>query len=129
MRIWNMTPHAINIIRKDHVEFKAEIRKNVALPDYEVATSLPTDGVLSAKLESTPTEDILGIPCYEKQVVGCDPLPDEVEDGDIVVVSALYATAYKRTYGDTDQLFTIADPVYSNDGKTVLGSLGICPAF
>lgn len=129
MKIWNQTPHVINIIRKDCVVFNAEIRKNVALPDYEVATSLPTDGVLSAKLKSTLTEDILGVPCYEKQVIGCDPLPDEVEDGDIVVVSALYATAYRKVYGDTNQLFTVADPVYSEDGRTVLGSLGICPAF
>ena len=62
-------------------------------------------------------------------MTGCDPLPDTVGDDDIIVVSALYVSAYRMTFGDDKRLYTVADPVYTADGTKILGSRGICPAF
>jgi hypothetical protein len=128
MKIWNFTPHKLNIIAD--ASFDASIRKYVANADVKVVTSIPSDGMLSAKITTGDGELVNGnVPTFVKKVTGCDPLPDTVGDDDIVVVSALYVSAYRATFGDDKRLFTVADPVYTEDGKTILGSRGICPAF
>lgn len=124
-KIYNGTPHAINIVTG--AVFVREIRKFV-LPgkDVTVVASIPSNGVLSAKIDTVELPDIDGIPVYGKSIVGCDPLP---EGYDLYVVSALYASAVRAQGGDTSKLYTVADPVYTEDGRTVLGCRGICPAF
>lgn len=125
-RIYNGTPHAINIVTG--AVFKAEIRKYVIPEGKEVTVvaSIPSDGVLSAKIDTVDLPDIDGIPVYGKSIVGCDPLP---EGYDLYIVSALYASAVRAQGGDTSKLYTVADPVYTEDGRTILGCRGICPAF
>lgn len=126
-KIYNGTPHSINIIRRE-VVFKPEIRKFVVPSgkDVTVVASIPSDGVLSAKIDTVELPEIDGIPVFGKAIVGCDPLP---EGYDLYVVSALYASAVRAQGGDTSKLYTVADPVYTEDGRTVLGCRGICPAF
>ena len=126
-KIFNGTPHSINIIR-EAVVFKPEIRKFV-VPSGKgvtVVASIPSDGVLSAKIDTVDLPDIDGIPVYGKSIDGCDPLP---EGYDLYIVSALYASAVRQIGGDTSKLYTVADPVYTEDGRTILGCRGICPAF
>lgn len=125
-KIYNGTPHAINIVTG--AVFKAEIRKYVIPEGKEVTVvaSIPSDGVLSAKIDTVELPEIDGIPVFGKAIVGCDPLP---EGYDLYVVSALYASAVRAQGGDTSKLYTVADPVYTEDGRTVLGCRGICPAF
>ena len=127
-KIWNATPHTINVIA-ENIEFDATIRKYVCRGEVTVAMSIPSTGMLSAKIDTVDSEPIQNIPVFSKEVVGCDPLPTEMTDDDIIIVSALYASAYRKVHGDDRRLYTIADPVYTPDGKTILGSRGICPAF
>lgn len=129
MTIYNATPHKIQIIPASAVKFNPDIRKWVAEADTAPVAVIEPTGMLSAKINSVDAEPISGIPVFDKNVAGCDPLPSDMSAEDIIIVSALYATAYKRTFGDDARLYTIADPVYTSDGKTILGSRGICPAF
>ena len=129
MTIWNATPHSIRIMPASAVTFDASIRKWVAEADTAPVAVIESTGMLSAKIDSVDAEPISNIPVFDKNVTGCDPLPSDMSAEDIIIVSALYATAYKRTYGDDARLYTIADPVYTSDGRTILGSRGICPAF
>jgi len=125
IKIFNGTPHDINII--DGSRFDPSIRKYVAAgKEVTMVTSIPSNGILSAVIETAEMEPINGIPVYGKKITGIDPLP---EGYDIYVVSALYASAMRQLGGDTSKLYTVADPVYSEDGRTILGCRGICPAF
>lgn len=131
MRIINLTPHDIKIVDASTVTFNKEIRKNVVDPlfgDPIIVTTIPSSGIASAKITSVMDGAIDGVPVYKKQITGCDALPD-ADDDTIFIVSALYVSAYRAVNGNTDNLYTIADPVYTTDGRTIVGSLGICPAF
>jgi hypothetical protein len=132
MNIFNFTPHTINII--DGAVFNPAVRKYEASAEVKPVATIPSSGMLNAKMSTElgqPVNDI--IPTFVKKVIGCDPLPDEVGPDDIVVVSALYATAYRQVYGDDNRVYTVADPVYAPDdgsGKaTIIGCRGICPTF
>lgn len=129
MKIYNFTPHEVTIVTG--AEFRPEIRKYVRTDRTETVTAIPSSGVLSARIESCDLEPINGIPVIGKKITACDPLPAEVGDGDIVIVSALYATAFTRIHGNDARLYTIADPVYVIDGRatTIIGCRGICPVF
>jgi len=126
IKIFNGTPHSINIVAKS--EYKETIRKFVVPEgkDAEIVASIPTNSILSAKINTVDKKPINGIPVFGKEISGCDKLP---EGYDIYIVSALYVSAARASGMDTSKLYTIADPVYSPDGKTILGCRGICPAF
>lgn len=124
MKIVNMTPHSINIISKESCTFNSSIRKWVS-ENPVVTNSIPSAGMLNAKLESVPTDNIDGIPCFEKKIVGCDDIPEV----DVIIVSALFFSAARACNKDVCRLYTVADPVYSLDGTKILGSLGICRGF
>jgi hypothetical protein len=127
-KVYNGTPHNINIYFEVGV-YDEKLRKHVFhLPDAtkKPDISIPTDGMLSAKIKTVFSDYVEGIPVYKKKISGCDPLP---EGYDVYVVSALFAYAARKCGMDTSKLYTVADPVYSKDGRTILGCLGICPAF
>ena len=128
LKIFNGTPHSINII--DGATFDPSIRKYVAGEEATVVASIPSDGVLSATIETWEEEPIDGIPVYGKMITGFDPLPTGY---DIYIVSALYAEAADRNKWelgkDIYKLYLVADPVYSLDGRTILGCRGICPYY
>ncbi len=125
-KIFNGTPHPINVVKNG--VFDPKIRKFVVSEGTtpEIIFSIPSDGMLSAKIETVLAEPIDGVPVYGKKIMSCDPLPASY---DIVVASALYATAARAAGLATDRLYTVADPVYSPDGRTILGCRGICPAL
>lgn len=130
MKIVNLTPHAINIISPDDYTSNPAIRKLVAKADVTPIASIPSYKVASATIDTTESEPIDGIPVFDKNITNVEPLPEFDGEECIYIVSALYATAYKRIYPDSDaRLYTVADPVYTEDGRTILGSRGICPAF
>jgi len=126
IKFYNGTPHPINIIT--NAVYDTDIRKYVVADSAQpqIAASIPSNGMLSATIITVEDEPINGIPVYSKQITGCDPLPSGY---DIYIVSALYVSAARACGMDTSKLYTVADPVYSADGRTVLGSRGICPAF
>lgn len=126
MTILNFTPHNLNFFAASDVSFDASIRKNVVKDGASPLHVILSSGMLSAKIDTVADGDINGIPVFAKKVTGCDQLPD----GDSVcVVSALFATAAQKQGLDMSRIFTVADPVFSADGRTVLGCLGICPTI
>lgn len=125
----NLTPHSITIIDGNCCRFDAGIRKWVCDNSPAIIAEIPSSGVVSARVETAEKPEFnLGdsIPIYAKRVVGCDPLP--AEEG-AFIVSALYACAYYATHSENEAIgiYTIADPVYTPDGKTVVGCKGISP--
>ena len=130
MAIFNYTPHQLVIVEEPYLYDSAIRKYTTNLDNLSVTAKIESSGVLSAKIETVQGDPINGIPTFVKKVTGCDPLPDEVGEDDIVVVSALYASAYRQVHGDDHRLYTVADPVYNaDDPRMILGSRGICPAF
>lgn len=119
MAIYNFTPHSINII--DGAEFDPSIRKWVG---GEEVRTIPSSGMLNAQLTSVEAGNIEGIPLWQQEITGCDPLPGYIRAGDVVIVSALYATAYKAN-GGYFPLYGVKDPVMTFDGKTFRGCRGL----
>lgn len=127
-KVFNFTPHAVVIMTG--AEFRPEIRKYVRTSATTAVCWIPSSGMLNAKMTTEESEPINGIPTFAKVIVGVDPIPDEVGPEDIVVVSALYASAYQRIHGIDSRLYTVADPVYDDDyGMRIVGCRGICAAF
>ena len=128
MTIFNFTPHKISIVEEPYL-YDREVRKyTTTLKNLNITAEIESSGVLSAKVETVPGEPVNGIPTFVKKVVGCDPLPENVGDDDVVIVSAFYASVYRQTYGNDSRLYTVADPVYNADDiRQILGCRGICP--
>lgn len=120
-KIFNGTPHAINVV--DGASFNASIRKYTG---GTVVLSIPSNGMLNAKISAVDLPAVDGIPCFGKSITGVDPLPDGY---DIYIVSALYASAALKAGMDMSKIYTVADPVMSDDGNSFIGCRGICPAF
>jgi len=120
-KIFNGTPHAINVVSGS--VFTPAIRKYVG---GDVVLSIPSTGVLSAKISTIDLPSIADIPVFGKSFSGVDSLPDGF---DVYIVSALYASAAKAAGVDCSKLYTVADPVYTPDGNSFIGCRGICPAF
>ena len=128
MKVFNYTPHVITVVTG--AEYCPEIRKYVRTENTMIVTSIESSGMLNARMTTIDADPINGIPAFEKAITGCDMLPEDIGDDDIVVVSALYATAYARVYGTDSRLYTVADPVYDREGgMRVCGCRGICKAF
>ena len=119
--IFNGTPHAINVV--SGAEFIPTMRKYVG---GTVVLSIPSNGMLNAKVSTVDSPSIGSIPVFSKSFSGVDPLPDGY---DIYIVSAMYASAAARNGVDMSKVYTVADPVYTDDGNAFLGCRGICPAF
>lgn len=120
-KIFNGTPHAINVVENSF--FDASIRK---FTGGIVVMSIPSNGMLNAKINTQSFPSIDGIPVYGKTFTGVDPLP---EGFDIYIVSALYSSAAQKAGVDMSKIYTVSDPVMSEDGNSFIGCRGICPAF
>lgn len=121
LKIFNGTPHAINVV--ENATFNSSIRKYTG---GTVVLSIPSNGMLSAKVSTVDLPSVEEIPCFGKAFSGVDVLP---EGYDIYIVSAMYAAAAKAANIDCTKVYTVADPVYSEDGNSFIGCRGICPAF
>jgi hypothetical protein len=120
-KIFNGTPHAINVV--ENSVFNPAIRKYTG---GDIVLSIPSHGMLNAKITSVDLPDVDGIPVFGKSFSGVDNLP---EGYDVYIVSALYASAAQKAGADMSKIFTVADPVYTEDGNSFTGCRGICPAF
>ncbi len=119
-KIFNGTPHSINIIDPSSVVFDEKNRKYVSANPIIVKTIM-SDGLLNARLEKRTGEKINGeISTVTTKVVTVDNLPDGY---DYYIVSALYLGAAKACGKDTGKFLTIGDPVYSVDGLKPMGTL------
>jgi hypothetical protein len=121
-KIFNGTPHAINVVK--NAVFNPTIRKYIG---GTVVLSIPSNGMLNATVKTVdlyPVNDI--IPVFGKSFTGVDSLPDGY---DVYIVSAMYASAAKSAGLDMKNVFTVADPVYTDDGKSFVGCRGLCPVY
>lgn len=120
MAILNCTPHTINIYAsKDVIDLNDRHLHVVDSAEAQVVN--PSGTVLSAKM--TYTGEGYNI---QREYVGVDPLP-ECADDDLIIVSALYATAVKELGGDTSKLRTVYGTVYDKaDDRKVIGCIGLC---
>lgn len=112
MKIFNATPHDINIMTG--AEYRPEIRKYVG--GNIVRTIEKSGELLNVQFTVKEEEPLDGIPIQRKVVYSIDHLPEGYE---YIIVSAVYAAAYEEP--DRHRLLCVADPVYSEDGRTVLG--------
>ena len=120
-KIFNGTPHAINVVNGS--TFNPSIRKYTG---GTVVLSIASNGMLNAKITAVDLPAVDGIPVFGKSFSGVDMLP---EGYDIYIVSALYSSAAQKAGMDMSKIFTVADPVYTEDGNSFVGCRGICPAF
>lgn len=128
MKIVNCTPHEITIIGGNIILDKPK-RMYIAEKDFSVIAKIPPSGIiLNATIETKEKGNIEGIPVFEKEIIACDEVPKE---GDIFVVSALYAVARQKLGECTANLYLVADPVYTPSTQSMrpVGCKGICPAF
>ena len=116
MQVCNYTPHNITIIDSISVKFKPEIRKYVTDAPVILKT-IPSSGVLNVSFDVLAYDPLDGIPVRNKVRSTIDPIP---EDCDVAIVSGLYASAT-----NDQRAYSIIDPVYSLDGRTVIGCLAI----
>ncbi len=117
--IYNGTPHAINVVK--NAVFNPDIRKYIG---GTVVLSIPSTGMLSAAVKTVALSPLNDIPVFGKAFDGVDPLPDGYN---VYIVSAMYASAAKAAGVDTSKLYTVADPVYTDDGNSFVGCRGLCP--
>lgn len=121
-KVYNGTPHELNIVQG--ATFSPSIRKFVG---GDVVRTIPSDGALNAQIKTAEVFDESGIPTFSKEILGCDEYPQEY---DIVIVSALYASAYRAKYGTVPKsMRLVADPVMTDDGKTFRGCCGLAYPF
>lgn len=117
--IWNFCPHDVNIIDKNSVEFKKEIRKYITDKPV-ILHKIPSDGMLSVQFKETVIGTVNEIDIYQKKITKLDEFPDYVNEGSIVIVSGLYGN-----FSNDDRCHTIINPVYDIEGKKVIGCLGL----
>lgn len=123
---FNGTPHAINLMVG--ATYDKDTRKHY---DGSQVAAIPASGVmLSAKLETRPQVDLgMGITVAEQVVVDCDPLPECAKNADYIIVSAMYACAYRKKHGqDGVKLVTVRETVMSSETGKIIGCLGLALA-
>lgn len=126
MKIVNLTPHPVNIYRKENAEYNPSLRKAFIKPDSRPILTIPSSGIVNAHITYTLDSTINGIPIYKSVVKGIDPLPPEAMEADIIIVSALYASTAKMVGADTTRLVTVSQPVYDNpENPRPVGCIGL----
>jgi len=126
MKIVNLTPHSINIYRKEDAEHNPSLRKAFIKPGARPILTIPSSGMVNAHITYTYDTMIDKIPIYKPVVQGIDPLPPKAMKADIIIVSALYASAAKMVGVDTTKLVTVSQPVYDNpNNPRPVGCIGL----
>ena len=118
--IINCTPHVINLFSTKDVVNMNDRHLHV-VDGAEALEVAPSGTILNAKMAYTGEGFNV-----QREYVGVDTLP-ECEEGDLIVVSALYATAVKELGGDVTKLRTVYGAVYDkDDDRKIIGCIGLC---
>lgn len=122
-KFFNGTPHAINLI--SGAVFRQEIRKHIG--GVQIAVIPPSGIMLSAKLDTLPVTDLgSGVEVARQIAISCDDLPEAAKTADYIIVSAMYAVAYRQLHGEDGlPLVTIRDLVVESvDNQKPTGCRG-----
>ena len=122
MNIRNFTAHPICFYREEDVNFVSNIRKYVVKDGAEPYLVVESEGMLSVEFENNKIADE-PVPIYTKLIVRSDRLP-KTEDGDMIVVSAMYGSHRGQMDTAYGILYCVKDTVYDLDGKPI-GCLGL----
>lgn len=121
-RIRNFTAHTINFYHREDVSFISNIRKHVLKNGVQPYLSVPSEGMLSLTFD----DECIGydpVPAYKRLITKMDRIP-ELGEGDMLVVSAAFASVRKVMDSSPYALYTVKDVVY--DGVTrPIGCLGL----
>ncbi len=108
------------------IHFGAGTKDSGYVKVLKIVASLPSAGLLSAKIETAQGPVIDDIPTFNKIVTGCDLLPT---GDDKLIVSAIYAVAARQCGFDMSRIMVVADPVVTPDDTKILGCIGVGPAM
>lgn len=122
MTIRNFTAHPICFYSEEDVHYVSNIRKYVAKKGSAPKLTIESEGMLSIEFENEKIKDE-PVPIYRRFVSRVDSLP-EIEPGQVVVVSAVFATSRKIIDSSPYPLYTVKDTVYDEVGKPI-GCLGL----
>lgn len=115
MKIFNGTPHTLNIIEGS--TYDPTMRKYVG---GKVVRQIPSNRPMSLHVVSEQTGNIDGILVFTKKVLGMNWLPYGY---DIYIVSLVFARAHGQT--PENNIYVPTDIVVTPDGRTILGCRGI----
>ncbi len=120
MNIRNFTPHPV-IILQDNAYVKPEIRKLVT-PNPIPIQRFESEGMLSADQEWIDAEPINEIRTL-KMIL--KPSSQQPAENEYYIISTMYLIALKEAGLDTSRYLTIGKMVFDEEGKTVVGCLGL----
>ena len=125
MKIFNGTPHKINIYSQSDCEYSVNHRKWLTSNNIEPFLTIePSGTLLNCKTSNSPTPNIdcpfpiVGAVIFTEY----DPLPDGY---DLYIVSNLYRSAVQTLGGDTSRLATVTDTVYDFNSIKPCGCLSL----
>jgi len=124
-KIFNGTPHVVNILATTNVTFDKAQRKYIAQGEVETIETIESDDLLNASFQTVNCLPINGIKTQIRSVVKVDALPAGY---DYYIVSAMFASAMSILGKKTDNLLTVGDPVFkveSDDRMSVIGTLSL----
>lgn len=129
MNILNLTPHSLNIfsgaLSDEYVngkftgKFVAEDKKPIRV--------LPSDGVARCVVNNEPAEVLYDIPVVRKHFGEVFGIPNGLESGDAIIVSAIVGTslaAQGYTAKTGIRVLGAGSAVVDNEGK-IVGCLGL----
>jgi hypothetical protein len=119
-KIINLAAHRVTVI-EDNTYFKAEIRKLVTANPIPI-NIYEMDGMLSTEQNWIPDKPICGVKTWRMDPILSEHNPKEDE---YYIVSLQYLNALKDAGRDTSHYLTIAKQVFDEDGKVVVGCLGL----
>jgi len=127
MKIYNGTENDVNIIAD--AKFDPSISAYVG---NVITRTLSRNGILNARVSGFGRSELFEecfldmseelVPVFDRATFNYDPLP---KGYDVYIVSVPYAMAYTAEESQNGKIFTLADPVISADGGSLLGHRGI----
>lgn len=122
-KVVNLTPHDVNIVAG--ATFDASIRK---YRGGEVVLTIPSSGMVNAVSNDTPAADVIvggvSVSSIKKIWTSVDALPEYDEDT-MFIVSGLYVSACCELGLPTANLLTVGNMVVAEDGRTIVGCVGL----
>lgn len=129
-RIFNLTPHDINIYDASVVDLKSlnGTSKLVLKTNVKPTITIPSDGVGRINFNKSHIDNGTGIPMIKMIPCGYHGIPDDLGSGDIIIVSGVMAGNIDFVKDMTSRgviVCVVGDTVWSDDFKAVIGCVNL----
>lgn len=130
-KIWNLTPHTINIYSGRDVTAQViagrATGKYIANSGAEPERIFPSDGVLRCAVDREEMPFLDGIPVFKNTYGPFQGVPP-LTTGDAIIVSAICGLSPEATELKNKGIWVLGPgaQVVGTDGKTILGCVGLC---